>query len=56
MEYSIDLLIIERNKLLDELILAKNGEEKNWDWGIIIKNERLLEDLNKAIDLLFMVK
>lgn len=50
MEYSLDLLRIERNKFLDELNIALSKEEK--DWALIIKNERLLEDLNRAIDLL----
>jgi len=54
MDYSIELLIIERDKLYEELSIAKNGNEKDWKWEVIIRNERLLEDLNKAIDLLWM--
>ena len=49
MDYSIELLREERNRLDEELLIAK----QNLNWEVIIRNERLLEDLNKAIELLF---
>ena len=55
MDYSIGLLEKEKYKLSEELSLAKDGNEKDWNWEVIIRNERLLIDLNKAIDLLEMV-
>ena len=54
MDYAIELLRTERDKLQEELSIAKTGSEKEWNWEVIIRNERLLEDLNKAIDLLWM--
>jgi len=53
MEYSIRLLEVERNKLKSELLIALNQEPKDWD--VIIRNERLLEDLEKAIEMLYTV-
>ncbi len=53
MEYSLEILRRERNKLDDELQVVLNKEPKDFD--VIVTNERLLEDLNKAIDLLWMV-
>jgi hypothetical protein len=55
MEYSIGLLEKEKYKLSEELSLAKDGDMKDWDWEVICRIERLLIDLNKAIDLLEMV-
>lgn len=52
MDYSIDLLRAERNKLNDELLNAKTGHRNDWNWDVIVRNERLLQDLNKAIELL----
>ena len=54
MDYAIELLRTERDKLQDELSIAKTGSEKEWKWEVIIRNERLLEVLNKAIDLLWL--
>ena len=54
MDYAIELLRTERDKLRDELSIAKTGSEKEWNWEVIIRNERLLEVLNKAIDLLWL--
>ena len=54
MDYSIELLRTERDRLDEELSIAKSGQEKEWNWEVIIRNERLLVDLNKAIDLLCM--
>lgn len=48
--YSLELLRTERDKLQDEFNVAINADPKNWD--VICRNEILLEDLNKAIDLL----
>jgi len=53
MDYSLELLRAERNKLSEELSKAQSGEEKDWNWEVIIRNERLLEDLNKSIDILW---
>jgi hypothetical protein len=52
MDYSIELLRTERDKLQEEFDKAINQEPKNWD--VICRNEKLLEDLNKAIDLLWL--
>ena len=52
MDYSIELLRLERDKLQEEFDKAINQEPKNWD--AICRNEKLLEDLNKAIDLLWL--
>ena len=52
MEYSIELLRTERDKLREQFNEAINKEVKDWD--VICRNERLIEDLNKAINLLFM--
>ena len=53
MDYSLELLRTERNKLSEELSKAQTGEQKDWNWEVIIRNERLLEDLNKSIDILW---
>jgi len=53
MDYSLELLRTERNKLSEELSKAQSGEQKDWNWEVIIRNERLLEDLNKSIDILW---
>lgn len=52
MEYALEILRRERDKLDAELQVALNEEPKDFD--VIIPNERLLEDLNKAIDLLWI--
>lgn len=52
MDYSIELLRLERDKLQEQFDKAINQEPKNWD--VICRNEKLLEDLNKAIDLLWL--
>ncbi len=52
MEYSIELLRTERDKLREQFNEAINKDVKDWD--VICRNEPLIEDLNKAIDLLFM--
>jgi hypothetical protein len=52
-EYVLDLLRKERDKLNNELIEAKIGNEESWNWSLIIKNERILQDVNKAIDIIF---
>lgn len=54
MDYAIELLRIERDKLQEELSIAKSGSEKEWNWEVIIRNESLLQSLNKAIDLLWL--
>lgn len=52
-EYAIELIRVERDKLQEELSTAKTGSEKEWNWEVIVRNERLLISLNKAIDLLY---
>jgi len=52
MDYSINLLKTERDKLRQEYEIALDQKSKDWD--VIVRNERLLEDLTKAIDLLVM--
>lgn len=54
MEYSIELLCIERDKLREEFDRELNQNPPNWD--VVVRNERLLEDLNNAIDLLWESK
>jgi hypothetical protein len=51
--YSLELLRTERDKLQDEFNVAINEDPKNWD--VICRNEILLEDLNKSIDLLSLI-
>jgi hypothetical protein len=52
MDYSINLLKTERDKLRQEYEIALDQKSKDWD--VIVRNERLLEDLTKTIDLLVM--
>jgi hypothetical protein len=51
MDYSLEILRAERDKLREDFEIALNKEPKDWD--VICRNERLLEDLYLAIDLLF---
>jgi hypothetical protein len=51
MDYSLEILRAERDKLREDFEIAFNKEPKDWD--VICRNERLLEDLYLAIDLLF---
>jgi hypothetical protein len=54
MDYSLEILRAERDKLREDFEIALNKEHKEpKDWDVICRNERLLEDLNLAIDLLF---
>ncbi len=53
MNYPIELLTVERDRLQTQFDVALNQEPKNWD--VIVVNERLLNELNKAIDLLWEV-
>lgn len=53
LDYSLTILRAERDKLQEEFLNAQKGDEKEWNWDVICKNERLLEDLNKAIDIIW---
>jgi hypothetical protein len=53
MEHALELLRIERDKLKEEFSIAINKEPKDWD--TIVRNERLLEELYKAIEILSLV-
>jgi hypothetical protein len=54
MEHTLELLRIERDKLKEEFSIAINKEPKDWD--TIVRNERLLEELYKAIEILSLVE
>jgi hypothetical protein len=53
MKYSIELLRAERDKLKKEYDEAINKEIK--DWEVICRNEPLIQELSKSIDMLFMM-
>ena len=53
MEYSIELLRIKRDEC--QLLFNEALKQEPKDWDTICTYELILEDLNKAIDLLCMV-
>jgi hypothetical protein len=50
MEYSLDLLYKEKERIQKEFDIAINKEPKDWD--VIVPSERLLQDLQKTIELI----
>ena len=52
MDYSIELLRVERDRLKEDFDKATSQEPKDWD--VICRNERLINELNRAIDLLWI--
>lgn len=54
MEYVLELLRTEKDKLKEEFTIAINKEPKDWD--TIVINERLLEELYKAIEILSLIE
>lgn len=54
MEYVLELLRAERDKLKEEFTIAINKEPKDWD--TIVINERLLEQLHKAIEIISLIE
>lgn len=50
MEYSLELLVKEKERIQKEFDIAINKEPKDWD--VIVPSERLLQDLQKSIDVL----
>ena len=51
MEYSLELLRTEREKLSEAYTIALNKEPKDWD--TIIISERLMEDIDKTLNLIY---
>ena len=54
MEHVLELLRAERDKLKEEFTIAISKEPKDWD--TIVISERLLEELNKAIEIISLIE